>query len=176
MGQINCQCQYIHSDDYDSFKRTNSAIYLPSRSLEPLPAHLFARIVLKNGPKTIEIRLKEGTRSTFGSGEECEQRPEHLTGNSFKLEVRFRSRCVYMRDCGVGLGSFLLKRKVVTRADASELLLNACDKWLLLRIAHNEQIHYSLHDSENSISGVLERKEEHEIGVGGEKVVVRRER
>lgn len=175
MGQINCQCQYIHSEEFDSFKRTNSAVQLSSRCLEPFSSQR-TRIVLKNGPRKIEIRLGESSRSTFGTGDECEQRPEHLNGNSFKLEVRFRSRCAYMRDCGAGLGAFLLKRKVSARADGSELLLNACDRWLVLRITRAEQLHYSLHDSEGSASGVLERKEEHEIAVGGEQVVVRRER
>jgi hypothetical protein len=174
MGQINCQCQYIPSDEFDSFKRANSLHNLPSRALEPRTQ--VTRMTLKNGPRNIDIRLGDYSRSTFGSGEECEQRPEHLNGNSFKLELRIRSRCVYMRDCGVGLGAFLLKRKIIRRADGAEMLLNACDKWLLLKITHAEQVHCSLYDSHTSTSTVLERKEEHEIDLGVEKLLVRRER
>lgn len=83
MGQINCQCQYIPNEEFDSFKRNNSLHNLPSRALEPHTQ--VTRMTLKNGPRSIHIRLGEYSRSTFGSSEECEQRPEHLNGNSFKL-------------------------------------------------------------------------------------------
>jgi hypothetical protein len=138
MGQINCQCQYIHSDDFDTFKRSNSSLQLPlPRTVHPF-SQFYTSMLLRSGPRSIEVRLGESCRSTFGTSEECEQRPEHLNGNSFKLEVRFRNRCAYIRDCGVGLGVLQLKRKIVKRADGGELLLNAADKWAVLKISHSE--------------------------------------
>lgn len=154
MGQINCQCQYIRSDDYDSFKRSNSSLQLPARTLDPF-AHLSTRILLKNGPRCLEIRLGESSRSTFGTTEDCQQKPEHLNANSYKMDVRIRNRQAYVRDCGMGLGVFLLKRKIVKRADGAELLLNACDKWVVLKISQNQQISYTVHEGESSVSGLL---------------------
>ena len=64
-----------------------------------------------------------------------------------------------MLDCGVGLGVFLLKRKITVRPDGTELLLNACDRWVTLRVAPNEKVQFSVHDSNSSNSGNMERAE-----------------
>lgn len=66
MGQINCQCQYIPTEEFDPFKRNHSLHNIPSRALEPRTQ--VTRMTLKNGPMTIDIRLGEYSRSTFGSG------------------------------------------------------------------------------------------------------------
>ncbi len=55
------------------------------------------------------------------------------------------------------------------------MLINACDKWLLLKITHAEQIHYSLYNNHSSTSKVLGKKEEHEIDLGVEKLLLRRD-
>lgn len=89
--------------------------------------------------------------------------------------MRARNRCAYLRDCGVGLGAFLLKRKIIKRADGGELLLNVLDKWVLLKIRQSEQIGYSVHDAQASNKAAeLERAEEHEIELGEVKLQLRR--
>jgi hypothetical protein len=44
--------------------------------------------------------------------------------NSFKAEMRYHNRNLYLKDSGVGLGAWLMKRKIIHKADNSEMLLN----------------------------------------------------
>lgn len=76
-------------------------------------------MTLTSASKTIDIPLSEARKFTYGSTEDCQHRHNSPTAAHFKMEVRYRNRCGYIKDCGVGLGVFLMKRKVVRRAGSA---------------------------------------------------------
>ena len=87
----------------------------------------------------IDVPLREGNKLTLGTTDDCSQHIESLNGVQFKLEVRYRNRFVYLKDCGVGMGVFLKKRKVVAHIGA-EVLLNVSDKWIVLKASPAKQL------------------------------------
>jgi hypothetical protein len=76
----------------------------------------------------------------------------------------------------VGLGVFLMKRKLTKRAGHSNILLNIAEKWIVLKITQAEQVNFCIYDGEKSEAGVLQKSEEHEIDLGNEKIVLKRDR
>lgn len=74
----------------------------------------------------------------FGSTEDCEVR--HLGIGQFKAEVKYRNRCVFLRDCGVGLGVFIRKRRVLRKPGSTELLMNILDQWVMAKVLPSRQI------------------------------------
>ena len=91
---------------------------------------------------------------TFGSTEDCEIR--HPGKGQFKAEVRYRNRCVLIRNCGVGLGVFIRKRRVLRKPDSTELLINILDQWVVVKVLPSRQIVMCVYSGEDTTRHCLE--------------------
>jgi len=54
--------------------------------------------------------------------------------------LRLNNHSLFVTDCGVGLGVFLMKKKITQKADGTELLLSVEDSFAMIKIRSNEQI------------------------------------
>ena len=108
MGQINCQCQEVLEQEIQG-KGKNS--YTLTFSPEKQEQESFTKITLSNSYTSISIVLSE-EGMTFGTSPDCQQSLNTVPGNSFKISARMISRSLMVRDCGVGLGVFVLRKKV----------------------------------------------------------------
>lgn len=91
------------------------------------------------------------------------------------MEVRYRNRCAFLKDCGIGLGAFMMKRRLVRRAGSAEVFLGVCDKWIVLRILSSRQLSYCLFTAEESNQAHLDAQEDQEIDLGSAKLSIKRD-
>lgn len=117
-------------------------------------------MTLVSSSKTIDIPLSEANKTTLGTTDDSLHKYLSPYGSQFKVEVRYRSRCAYLKDCGMGLGVFLMKRKVVRRAGSPEIFLSVMDKWIVLRVLPSKQVSYAIYYADTSAQAVLESKQQ----------------
>lgn len=110
---------------------------------------------------------------TFGSTEDCEL--QHPGKGQFKAEVRYRNRCVFVRDHGVGLGVFIRKRRVLRKPGSTELLINIIDQWVVIKVLTSRQIVLCVYSGESTTQHCLSEKPEQEVNLGTCMLRVRRE-
>jgi hypothetical protein len=139
MGQINCQCQYVPQEETGTLRK-NSSQHSNIYTQETEVAAIFTKVTLRNKNNIIDIKMKEGASLDFGTSDDCDHRPAHLNGNSYKMQLRLTNHSLYAQDLGFGLGVFLLKKKIFQKCDGSDVLLSIDDNFARLKLKLNEEI------------------------------------
>jgi hypothetical protein len=75
----------------------------------------------------------------------------------------------------VGLGVFLMKRKLVRRSGSSEVFLSVLDKWIALKVLQSRQVSCCLYGVDGNSQTLLQKEEDEEIDLGSCKLVIRRD-
>lgn len=175
MGQINCQCQYGISHQEVTHSLAKSNIKSEVNIDGPDTTQVYTKLILKSKNCYIDIGLMEGTRTSFGTTQDCMYRRETTNGNSFKCDVRYQNRNAYIRDCGVGLGIFLQKKKLIVNADSTERLFSIDDQFVMIKIKQSQQILFTVFDGEKLETGIFEKKGQHQIKLSDSTLVLKRQ-
>lgn len=84
----------------------------------------------------------------------------HTGKGQFKAEVWYRNRCVFIRDCGVGLGVFIRKRRAIMKPGSAEILIHVLDQWVSIRVLSCRQIILGVYSAEGKVSHCLQDQSE----------------
>ena len=114
MGQINCQCKEVLLEHEISNNNKNQFVLTFSPQPEDVQQP-FTNIKIRNKNGASNIRVINTETITFGTAFDCLQKYHSVYENQFKMEVKLSSRSVLMKDCSVGLGCFLMKKKVFVK-------------------------------------------------------------
>jgi len=120
--------------------------------------------------------MREGGLLDFGTFDDCDQKPTQLNGNSYKMQLRLTNHSVYAKDCGLGLGVFLLKKKMLQKCDGSDILLSIEDNFVRIKIKLSEEIIATIYNFESEENVIFEPKNDHEIAVGQCSLLIKREK
>jgi hypothetical protein len=163
----------------DSVKDNNKKeVHLSANTFsdETETTQIYFRVVLSNPQGGLQIKMREGEKMTFGTTVDCDQRHISSSLNSFKMQIKLCTRHLTVKDCGVGYGVFLMKKKVMVKCEGQEMLFSLEDCFLMVKISAGQQIAYSVFGVESERSGIMSGKGEQTIEVGRHRVVLRRER
>jgi hypothetical protein len=164
MGQINCQCQEVLLDDDCRQTRSKSPFSVTFSSEPTERQSALTQLILVNSYSSRQLHITEGEIITFGTTSDCQHLSSTTQGNQFKIAIRTLPRSLMIRDCGVGLGAFLLKKKIQFKK-TEETFMSIDDKFVLISIGI-QKIICKVFDiyGEESFSADLEREIEFKVG------------
>lgn len=150
MGQISCQCT---ADPTPTHSRAFSDRALSQRVVTTLT--LSARSV------PLPLLLEPQQALLFGTTAGCHHSPLTPPPHSlFALSLREASQTVLARDTGVGLGVFILRKKITVHPDNYEHLVSVGEGFLVMRMRPNGKVVHRWVGVEGEVSGEAEAGDE----------------
>ena len=132
MGQINCQCQEVLLQHQLDRSRKNQFVITFSPQPQ-ITQHSCSVLSLRNQHNSVGLNVREGELFTFGTSGDCCKKYVGMGDNMFKLQVKVDSLFMMVRDGSVGLGSFLLKKKVIAKK-GREIFMSIDDYFLVVNL------------------------------------------